>query len=292
METTNLAGRAGRWSAAHWKTAAFGWIAFAVARRRRRRRRRREADEALGDRERRVAPRRADPRPGRTSSIPARESVLVQSRTGDGRRAGVRRRRWRSVVADALAAAERRRTSSRRSTSRTPGSSRADRHSALVQFDVKGKAEDAKDKIAPILAAVDGVQAGNPSVIIEEFGQASADHQLDQRFERDMGRAELTSLPLTIAILRRRVRRARRGGAAGAARVLGRARRHRAQQPRQPRRADRPADAQRDHPDDRHGGRDRLLALLPAARARGATTRAARRTTRCSAPRARPARRC
>src|SRR3954465_11027686 len=27
---TNLAGRAGRWSAAHWKTAAFGWLAFAV----------------------------------------------------------------------------------------------------------------------------------------------------------------------------------------------------------------------------------------------------------------------
>ena len=27
METTNFAGRAGRWSAAHWKTAAFGWIA-------------------------------------------------------------------------------------------------------------------------------------------------------------------------------------------------------------------------------------------------------------------------
>ena len=52
-----------------------------------------------------------------------------------------------------------------------------DRHSALVQFDVKGKAEDAKDKIAPILAAIDGAQAGNPSLIIEEFGQASADHQ-------------------------------------------------------------------------------------------------------------------
>ena len=31
MKGTNLAGRAGRWSAAHWKTAAFGWAAFAVA---------------------------------------------------------------------------------------------------------------------------------------------------------------------------------------------------------------------------------------------------------------------
>src|SRR3954447_15999 len=31
MRHVNLAGRAGRWSAAHWKSAAFGWIAFAVA---------------------------------------------------------------------------------------------------------------------------------------------------------------------------------------------------------------------------------------------------------------------
>ena len=30
MPSINLAGRAGRWSAAHWKTAALGWIAFAV----------------------------------------------------------------------------------------------------------------------------------------------------------------------------------------------------------------------------------------------------------------------
>ena len=30
-ERTNLAGRAARWSAAHWKTAAFGWLGFAVA---------------------------------------------------------------------------------------------------------------------------------------------------------------------------------------------------------------------------------------------------------------------
>ena len=26
----NLAARMGRWSAAHWKTATFGWLAFVV----------------------------------------------------------------------------------------------------------------------------------------------------------------------------------------------------------------------------------------------------------------------
>ena len=30
VERRNLAGRMGRWSAAHWKTATFGWIAFVV----------------------------------------------------------------------------------------------------------------------------------------------------------------------------------------------------------------------------------------------------------------------
>ena len=27
----NLAARMGRWSASHWKTATFGWLAFVVA---------------------------------------------------------------------------------------------------------------------------------------------------------------------------------------------------------------------------------------------------------------------
>src|SRR5262249_28783169 len=29
--STNLAARMGRWSASHWKTAVFGWLAFVVA---------------------------------------------------------------------------------------------------------------------------------------------------------------------------------------------------------------------------------------------------------------------
>ena len=76
-----------------------------------------------------------------------------------------------------------------------------DRRSVLVQFDVKGPADKAKDKIAPILAAITGVQSAHPSMVVEEFGQASADYQVGQRFERDMGRVELISLPLTVAIL-------------------------------------------------------------------------------------------
>ena len=30
MGSNNIAARMGRWSAAHWKTATFGWLAFVV----------------------------------------------------------------------------------------------------------------------------------------------------------------------------------------------------------------------------------------------------------------------
>ena len=29
--STNLAARMGRWSASHWKTSVFGWLAFVIA---------------------------------------------------------------------------------------------------------------------------------------------------------------------------------------------------------------------------------------------------------------------
>src|SRR5215471_4258583 len=75
---TNLAGRAGRWSAAHWKRAAFGWLLFAVlavvvgslvgARQMK--------DWAVANGESRRAAQILDQA---SFNTPARESVLVQS---------------------------------------------------------------------------------------------------------------------------------------------------------------------------------------------------------------------
>jgi uncharacterized membrane protein YdfJ with MMPL/SSD domain len=198
MERTNLAGRAGRWSASHWKRAAFGWLAFAVlavvvggavgARQMK--------PWAISNGQSRQAEQLLDQG---NFKLPARESVLVQSAW-----ATVDRPAFSSAVANVV-----------QTLSGQPdvtnivspiehpdaGLVSRDRHSALVQFEVRGKADRAKDKIAPILAAVAGVQAGNPSLLIEEFGQASAEHELDQRFASEMRRAEFTSLPLTVAIL-------------------------------------------------------------------------------------------
>ena len=198
MATTNFAGRAGRWSAAHWKTAAFGWILFAVFAV--------LIGGAVGTKQMKSwAVANGDSRQAEVIldqanfKIPARESVLVQTRTWTIKDQG-----FSAAVASLV-----------QTLSNEPnvtnivspiehpnaGLVSKDRHSALVQFDVKGKAEDAQDKIAPILAAVDRVQAGNPSVIIEEFGEASANHLISERMSSDFSRAEYTSIPLTLVIL-------------------------------------------------------------------------------------------
>ena len=195
---TNLAGRAGRWSAENWKTAAFGWIAFALlavvlggavgAKQMK--------AWAISNGESRRAEQILD---SANFKIRARESVLIQSQT-----ATVDRPAFAAAVAGLV------QTLSGQPNVRdiispidhpNAGLVSSNRHSALVQFDVAGKAEKAKDKMAPILAAVDRAQAGYPSVIMAEFGQASADYQLGERFARDMHHAELTSVPLTVAIL-------------------------------------------------------------------------------------------
>ena len=50
--SNNFAARMGRWSASHWKTAVFGWLAFVVAVRDRQRRRRQVLDDERHERRR------------------------------------------------------------------------------------------------------------------------------------------------------------------------------------------------------------------------------------------------
>src|SRR4051794_31633010 len=188
----------GRWSAGHWKTATFGWFAIAIA------------AVVLGGIVGVNELADSDTASGETAraekiledagfKVPATESVLIQSRS-----ATVDDDAFNAAVATVVQT-----LSGERDVTNiispignpTLGLVSKDRHSALVQFDVKGKADDAADKIAPILAAVAKAQQGNPSLIIEEFGNASAAHEMDNRFAKDLSRAELTSLPLTLIIL-------------------------------------------------------------------------------------------
>ena len=196
----NLAGRVGRWSASHWKTAAFGWIVFAVLAV--------VVGSAVGVRQMKPwaiangESRRAEQILDQGNfKIPARESVLVQSQAATTLDQDVLFSAAVATIVQMLSGQPDVGAIVSPITHPNAGLISANRRSVLVQFDVKGPADKAKDKIAPILESMAGVQSAFPSMIVEEFGQASADYQVGQRFERDMGRVEMISLPLTIAIL-------------------------------------------------------------------------------------------
>ncbi|HEY7731512.1 MAG TPA: MMPL family transporter, partial [Gaiellaceae bacterium] len=76
----------------------------------------------------------------------------------------------------------------------------ADRHSAIVEFEIRGDDEKAVDKIDPVIEAVDAAAAAHPQLSIDEFG-VSADKQVDEKFAQDLEKAGLLSLPVTIIIL-------------------------------------------------------------------------------------------
>jgi RND superfamily putative drug exporter len=194
--STNVAARMGRWSARHRKTAIFGWLAFIVAAV--------VLGGALGTKQLTDT----DTLPGESGRAarmlddgfkqPAGETVLVQSskRTADSPA-------FRAAVADVV-----RRVSAVGVVTNVQspyatgnrGQISADGHSATVSLDIRGDADTASDRIQPVMDAVEAAAAANPSLRIEEFG-VSAEKQLDDKFNQDLERAGLLSLPVTIVIL-------------------------------------------------------------------------------------------
>ena len=156
----NIAARAGRWSAAHWKAAVSAWLAFCIV------------AIALGAVAGTKMLKQADTAAGGTKTAErmlgdagfpdrAGESVLVQSKTqsiGDPA--------FRAAVADVA-----------RSVSRLPqvqrvrspldaanaGQVSKNRHSALVQFEIRGDQDKADKKVQPVLDAVAASSSGIPA---------------------------------------------------------------------------------------------------------------------------------
>jgi uncharacterized membrane protein YdfJ with MMPL/SSD domain len=77
----------------------------------------------------------------------------------------------------------------------------ADRHSALVQFTMKGDSNTAYQRVQPVLDAVAAVRVAHPSLRVEQFGQASASKWFNDTVLRDFHRAEWTAIPLALGIL-------------------------------------------------------------------------------------------
>jgi uncharacterized membrane protein YdfJ with MMPL/SSD domain len=197
LKNNNLAARMGRWSARHRKIAIFGWLGLVVV------------AILIGKAAGTIELKQNDAIPGesghatrlidREFSPRASETVLVQSTTltaGD--------RAFRVAVADVLAGV-------RSFTivgdvdspyARGNGSQiSSDRHSALVNFEFKSSAEDAQNISKPVEDAVAAVQKAHPDLTIAEFGDGSSAREVEGQFSKDLGKAGLLSLPVTLVIL-------------------------------------------------------------------------------------------
>jgi RND superfamily putative drug exporter len=193
---SNLPARMGRWSASHWKTATFGWLAFVIV-----------AFGLGGLAGTRSIDQSTGPgESGRMNAIleagfaqPAAEHVLVQSRM---KRVGTPA--FDAAIADVVARVSRQADVRDVRSPLAPGNQAQisrDRHSALVEFEIQGDKEDAVDKIDPVLAAVAAAQRAHPGFTIGEFGDASAEHGVVASYEEDLGKAGTLSLPITLLVL-------------------------------------------------------------------------------------------
>ncbi|HZT90965.1 MAG TPA: MMPL family transporter [Gaiellaceae bacterium] len=197
---TNIAARAGRWSAAHWKTAVGLWVLFCVLAV--------VVGGAVGTHKLTQAQTAsggtaAAERILATAGFPGRagESVLVESRTAA---VGPHAPAFARVVRQVVAAVSAQPVVTNVRSPLAPGNGgqiSKDGRAALVQFQIRGAQDKAMDKVQPVLDAVAAVQRANPSFRVEEFGEASANHVLNQTLGKDFKRAEYSSLPVTLVVL-------------------------------------------------------------------------------------------
>jgi uncharacterized membrane protein YdfJ with MMPL/SSD domain len=199
LESQNLSARAGRWSANNWKKAFFGWIVFAIAAlvigMAVGHKQLADSDTASGE-----AAKAQRMLEQANFKAPATESVLIQNTSlteSD--------QSFQAAIGAVVQTLERQPVVTNiENPLVTPGGGgqiSADKHSVLVQFDVKGDADKAQDKIQPVLDEIAGLRQANPHFRIEEFGMASANHVLNETVGKDFKKAEKLTLPITLLIL-------------------------------------------------------------------------------------------
>jgi RND superfamily putative drug exporter len=188
--SSGFAARAGRWSARHRRTAILGWLAFVIT------------AVVLGGAVGKNTLTSTEAGVGESghaaraaaAAFPQRaeENVLVHSATAtagspafDGVTADVMRR-LRAIPG--LGDIRR-------------GPIARDRHSAVVRFTIPGDETQTKARVQAPLRAVAAAAAAHPAFRIEQAGAASLQHGIEKSFEENLGKAETTSVPLTLAIL-------------------------------------------------------------------------------------------
>jgi uncharacterized membrane protein YdfJ with MMPL/SSD domain len=194
----NLSARAARWSAARWKTATFGWLALVAC------------AVCVGNMVGTVKLTDSEQSTGESARAQAMldgagfgnhagESVLVQSAALTTKDSRVRQQVQR-VLARVQTLGEIRSLQSPL-TPANRGQISADGHSALIEFEIRGSADTAADRVQPVLNAVADLQRAAPRFTIAEFGEASANLEISKTVNDGLSRAERLSLPITFAVL-------------------------------------------------------------------------------------------
>ncbi|WP_399891111.1 MMPL family transporter [Streptomyces sp. BBFR51] len=192
-----IAARAGGWSARHRWAAVGIWVLFVVL------------AMGLGSAAGRVDVKDSDQMGGETHTAarivedagidePASESVLVQAKDGGPKATDAE---FRAAVGAVVTAVE--------GTGKVTGVTSPydaktiskDGRSALVQFDMRGEADTAGERVEPVLKAVEGVQKEHETLRIEEIGGASMMKTFDDAFGDDFKKAEYSAVPVALGIL-------------------------------------------------------------------------------------------
>ena len=194
MNSQNLAARAGRWSARNWKRATGAWLAFVavavILGQLAGTHQLSDSEQSTGE-----SARAQQMLASAGFGTPASESVLVKSRTLD-----VDAPQFRSAVTS-VTATLRALPQTKNVRTGAAGEISRDRHAQLIEFDMKGKMDDADERVQPVLDAVAGVQRGHPEFTIAQFGFASATHELTNTIQKDFQKAEKLTVPITFLIL-------------------------------------------------------------------------------------------
>jgi putative drug exporter of the RND superfamily len=197
-ESHNLAARAGRWSARHWKTATFGWLALValvfalgwlVGTK--------ELSDAGGMNGDSARAQRIIDSAGFPDN--SYEVVLLESTT-----VTVRDPAFRRAVQDVVQALSEIRGVEHVQSPYARGNegqiSKSGR-SALIAFELGDETNEPYEGVERTLAAVVAVRRAHPNFRVEETGGPSIERALDDTVEKDFRRAEFFSVPLTLGIL-------------------------------------------------------------------------------------------
>jgi uncharacterized membrane protein YdfJ with MMPL/SSD domain len=198
--STNIAARMGRWSASHWKTATFGWLAFVIA------------AVILGSNFGTTYLDPTDTNVGEAkkadqlieSGFPSNkdeqgEIVLIKSsrlKADDPAFVAVIKDVTKTVdsfpqvakIQSPLQAAHKDQVSD-------------DGHAVMVTFQPKGTYDEAVLYIDKIDAAVEKAHQRHPGFYVDELGSVSTEKAVEGAFESMLAKAGLISIPLTLAIL-------------------------------------------------------------------------------------------